>query len=198
MRGAMGNCRLKTLSVGLESLCLGQTNQFTKVDATPRPATSDVAAIELRFGREFDRRLTDSRVDKFSTWLVLLLLTGAAVLLHGYHPYVEDAEIYLPGIERILNPQLFPTGQKFFQSHASMSLFSNLVAYSMRATHLSLESGLFLWHVASIFLLLLAGREKTVHVHEKPAQTGFRFETAALYVHVSFYRRNRSHLASDS
>ena len=147
--------------MGLESVCLGQTNQFTKVDATPRPATSDVAAIELRFGREFDRRLTDSRVDKFSTWLVLLLLTGAAVLLHGYHPYVEDAEIYLPGIERILNPQLFPTGQKFFQSHASMSLFSNLVAYSVRATHLSLESGLFLWHVASIFLLLLACWELT-------------------------------------
>src|ERR1700674_18080 len=77
-----GNCRSKTLSVGLESLCLGRTNQFTKVDATPRPATSNVAGIELGFGQEFDRRLTDSRVGKFSTWLVLLLLTGAAVLLH--------------------------------------------------------------------------------------------------------------------
>jgi len=31
-----------------------------------------------------------------------------AWLVHGYHPYVEDAEIYLPGIEKIVNPSLFP------------------------------------------------------------------------------------------
>jgi len=77
-------------------------------------------------------------------------------LVHGYHPFAEDAEIYLPGVERILHPELFPTGQEFFLSHAHMTLFPNVVAFSLRVTHLPLEVGLFLWHLASIFLLLLA------------------------------------------
>jgi hypothetical protein len=76
--------------------------------------------------------------------------------VHGYHPFAEDAEIYLPAIEKILHPELFPVGQEFFLSHASLTLFPNLVAFSLRVTHLPLEAGLFLWHIASIFLLLLA------------------------------------------
>jgi len=74
--------------------------------------------------------------------------------VHGYHPFAEDAEIYLPGVERILHPQLFPVGQEFFLSHARLTFFPNLVALSLR--HLPFEMGLFLWHCASIFLLLLA------------------------------------------
>jgi hypothetical protein len=87
--------------------------------------------------------------------LLLLLLTLGALFIHGYHPYVEDAEIYLPGVERILNPQLFPMGGEFFWSHAHLTLFPNLIALSVRVTHLPLDVILFLWHVASIFLLLL-------------------------------------------
>ena len=87
--------------------------------------------------------------------MFLLALTAAALLTHGYHPYAEDAEIYLPGVERILNPALFPVGQEFFQSHARMTLFPNLVASSLRLTHLPFETGLLAWHTASIFLLLL-------------------------------------------
>jgi hypothetical protein len=83
-------------------------------------------------------------------------MTAGALLVNGYHPYAEDAEIYLPGVERILNPNLFPLGREFFAAHASLTLFPNLVALSIRITHLPFESGLLLWHVASIFLLLLA------------------------------------------
>ena len=39
---------------------------------------------------------------------ILLLLAFAAILVHGYHPGAEDAEIYLPGIEKRLDPSLFP------------------------------------------------------------------------------------------
>jgi len=97
-----------------------------------------------------------TRFEKGKSAVLLLLLAAAALFTHGYHPYAEDAEIYLPGVERILNPQLFPVGREFFQSHASMTLFPNLVAWSLRATHLPFEAGLFLWHVASVFLLLMA------------------------------------------
>jgi hypothetical protein len=100
--------------------------------------------------------VTEIHTGKYKTGLLLLALTAAALLIHGYHPYAEDSEIYLPGVERILNPALFPEGQEFFQSHASMTLFPNLVAFSLRVTHLPFEAGLLLWQTASIFLLLLA------------------------------------------
>lgn len=86
----------------------------------------------------------------------LLLLTVGSLLVQGYHPFAEDAEIYLPGVEKILHPELFPVGREFFLSHASLTFFPNVVAFSLRVTHLPMEAGLFLWHVASIFLLLLA------------------------------------------
>src|ERR1700694_3902745 len=86
---------------------------------------------------------------------LLLLLTLGALLVHGYHPWAEDAEIYLPGVEKILHSELFPFGAEFFQSHASLTLFPNLLAALLRTT-LSFEQVLFLVHLASIFLLLLA------------------------------------------
>jgi hypothetical protein len=94
--------------------------------------------------------------EKHKTLALLLLLTAGALLVNGYHPYAEDAEIYLPAVEKILHPGLFPVGQEFFASHASLTIFPDLVAFFLRVTHLSMEAGLFLWHLASIFLLLLA------------------------------------------
>jgi len=89
----------------------------------------------------------------------LLLLTAGALLVHGYHPWAEDAEIYLPGVEKILNPALFPFNTQFFASHAHLTLFPNLIAASVRWSHLPFEVALFLWQLASMFLLLLAGWE---------------------------------------
>ncbi|MGA8221571.1 MAG: hypothetical protein WB780_07940, partial [Candidatus Acidiferrales bacterium] len=87
---------------------------------------------------------------------VLLLLTVAAFTIHGYHPAVEDATIYVPGIMKILNPALFPYGAEFFQTHARLTLFPNLMAESVRISHASLSFVLLFWHLLSIFLLLLA------------------------------------------
>ena len=86
----------------------------------------------------------------------LLLLTLAALLVHGYHPWAEDAEIYLPGVEKILDPHLFPVNAQFFEAHAKSTLFPNLIAESVRLSHLPLDVVLFAWHVASVFLFLLA------------------------------------------
>ena len=88
--------------------------------------------------------------------LILLLLTFGALLVSGYHPFVEDAEIYLPGVEKLLHPELFPFNAQFFADHAGHTLFPNLIAGSVRLTHLSLSVVLFFWQSASIFLLLLA------------------------------------------
>jgi hypothetical protein len=119
--------------------------------------------------------------DKHKTLGILLLLTAGALLVHGYHPYAEDAEIYLPGVEKILHPELFPAGQEFFRSHASLTIFPNLVAFSLRVTHLPLEAGLFLWHVASIYLLLLACWElSSLFFPNAPARWGGVCLVAAL------------------
>lgn len=106
--------------------------------------------------KDFGKQVKLIPSNRSKTWLRLSLLSAAAVLVHGYHPFAEDAEIYLPGVEKILHPDLFPIGQEFFRSHASMTWFPNLIAFSLRLSHVGLLYGLFLWHIASIFLLLLA------------------------------------------
>ena len=93
---------------------------------------------------------------KRKEFLNLLLLTAGAVLVHGYHPYVEDAEIYLPGVKKILNPALYPFGGEFFLSHAHLTLFPRLIAWSVQLSHLPFDVAILVWQVLSIFLLLLA------------------------------------------
>jgi hypothetical protein len=79
-----------------------------------------------------------------------------AIIVHGYHPYSEDAETYLPSIEKALHPHLFPIGAEYFQLHARLTFFPQLIATSVRLFHLQLPWVLMFWQVASFFLFLLA------------------------------------------
>src|SRR5215470_8729119 len=88
--------------------------------------------------------------------LRLFLLALAAVLVHGYHLGVDDAEIYVPAVKHAADPSLYPFGSEFFMSHAGLSLFSNLVGGLARWSHLPVNFVIFAFHFASIFLLLLA------------------------------------------
>jgi hypothetical protein len=76
--------------------------------------------------------------------------------VHGYHPWAEDAEIYVPSVEKLLNPHLFPFNAQFFETHAHFTYFPDLVAAVVRASHLPLPYSLFFFHLISIFLLLFA------------------------------------------
>jgi hypothetical protein len=78
-------------------------------------------------------------------------LTVAAVFIHGYHLGVEDAEIYLPAARWFRHPQLYPLGREFFLSHAHLSIFGPLVAWTGRLTHLSMDWTFFAWYVATLF-----------------------------------------------
>lgn len=93
---------------------------------------------------------------KRKDFLVVLLLTVGAILLHGYHPWAEDAEIYLPGVLRTLHPQLFPHDQPFFESHAHLTLFPDLMAAIVRLSHLPFEWVLLVSHFVCVFLFLWA------------------------------------------
>ena len=98
---------------------------------------------------------------KLKDLLLLLLLTLSALVIHGYHPGIEDSEIYRSGIEKAFNPQLYPLRTEFFQSHAHLSLYAGLIAGSARLTHVSLAWTFLIWHLLSIFLLMLAAWELT-------------------------------------
>jgi hypothetical protein len=110
----------------------------------------------------------------------LALLTVIALLIHGYHPYAEDSEIYLPGVLKILNPSIFPANTEFFGEHAGHTLYPNLIAFSVRATHLPLPWAAFLWHLASIFLLLVASWRLASALFESESSDDERAHWAAV------------------
>jgi hypothetical protein len=86
----------------------------------------------------------------------LVLIAFLAVLVHGYHLGVDDAAIYVPAIKRAADPKLYPFGSEFFMSHAYWSLFPELVGTPARLMHLPIDFVIFSWHIACVFLLLLA------------------------------------------
>lgn len=93
---------------------------------------------------------------KRKEFALLLLLTFGALFVHGYHPAAEDAEIYIPGIVKILHPSYYPFGQEFFEANGRLTLFPHLLAGIVRLTDAPLDWVLFCGYMVSVFLLLLA------------------------------------------
>jgi hypothetical protein len=101
-------------------------------------------------------------------------MTAFALLLHGYHPGAEDAAIYLPAVKKDLHPDLYPFGAGFFMSHAHLTLFDDLVALSVRLTHVPLPIAILAWHLCCIFLLMAASFTfaQTLFKNDRDAWTG--------------------------
>jgi hypothetical protein len=85
----------------------------------------------------------------------LALLTPFVLLIHGYHPYADDAGIYVAGIRKIMNPALFTVDSSFVLTHTRFSIFSHLFAGTLRLFHIPLELGLLAAYLLSIFAFLL-------------------------------------------
>jgi len=81
-------------------------------------------------------------------------LTAAAFLIHGYHLGVEDGEIYIPSARKLLDPTLYPFATEFFLSHGKLSLFSPILAWTARLTHLSIDWTVLVWYVLTLFAML--------------------------------------------
>jgi hypothetical protein len=88
--------------------------------------------------------------------LRLVALTAAALWIHGYHLGAEDGEIYVPAAKKLLSPSLYPFATEFFLSHGHLSLFSPVLAWTARLTHLSIDWTIFGWYVLSLFGMLLS------------------------------------------
>lgn len=87
---------------------------------------------------------------------VIILLTAGALAIHGYHFAADDSGIYLAAVNKIIDPSLYPFGDEFFLSHDRLSVFALLLGKTARLTHLPVEAMVFAWHIASIFVFLLA------------------------------------------
>lgn len=86
--------------------------------------------------------------------LRLSALASAALLIHGYHLGADDAAIYVPGIKRAFDPELYSFGSQFFTMHARVSMFSTLVGDSARLSHLPIDWVILLWQWVGLLLLL--------------------------------------------
>lgn len=90
-----------------------------------------------------------------STFSLLAALTPAVLLIHGYHPFSDDAAIYVAGVRKLVHPSLFQQNAAFVLANTRLSLFAHLLAESVRVTRLPLSVVLLAAHLVSIFLFLL-------------------------------------------
>ena len=90
--------------------------------------------------------------------MVILVLSLATLLVHGYHPLAEDGGLYVAGIEFTLNPSLFPHFTEFVSEHLHFSIFAPVVASIIRASHLPLLDVLLILQFLTIALTLTAAR----------------------------------------
>jgi hypothetical protein len=81
------------------------------------------------------------------------------LLVHGFHPFANDAGIYVAGILRMLHPGLYPLNSAFVETFARHSIFAAAIAAAVRVSHLALAWVLFSAHLLTIFLFLTASRQ---------------------------------------
>ena len=92
---------------------------------------------------------------RYSGISILAFLTGAAVLVHGYHLGVEDQEVYLSAIRKGLDPGLYPHNSEFFMTQMRGTIFCKFFVFLIQVCHLPIDALLFAFHLLSIFLILL-------------------------------------------
>jgi hypothetical protein len=105
-----------------------------------------------------------------STLMRLVALTPAVLLIHGYHPFSDDAGIYVAGVRKLLDPSLYRPDAAFVLANTRLSLFAHAIAATVRVTHLPLAVMLLIAHLASIFLYLLGCWCVASHVFARSAE----------------------------
>ncbi len=93
-----------------------------------------------------------------------ILLIPTVLLIHGYHPWSDDAAIYISGLRKMIQPSLYPGDAAFVLAHTKVSVFSHLLALLASAFQLRLEPLLLLAYVLSAFLFLYACRSFALRV----------------------------------
>ena len=103
-------------------------------------------------------RVKDRTCARERSLLWIALLTPAVLLIHGYHPFSEDAGIYVAGVRKLADPSLYQHDAAFVLANTRFSLFADLLAAILRITGIRLSYVLLFTHLASIFAFLFACR----------------------------------------
>jgi hypothetical protein len=85
-----------------------------------------------------------------------VLLTPVVLVVHGFHPFANDAGIYAAGIRHILDPSLYPLNAGFVTAFTRLSIFPWAMAALVRILHLPLAWVLLLAQLGSIYFFLCA------------------------------------------
>ena len=85
----------------------------------------------------------------------IVLLALIALFILGYHPFTDDAAIYVAGVEKTVHPALFQQHTEYILPHLQHSLFSFATGWMIRLTHLPLLPALFATYVISLWLMTL-------------------------------------------
>jgi hypothetical protein len=114
-----------------------------------------------------------------SPLLLLAALTPAVLLVHGYHPFADDAGIYVAGIRKLLHPGMYQPDAPFVLANTRLSVFAHLMAWMVRIGHLRLSALLLATHLVSIYLYLLAGWNVAARIFSRTADRWFAVAFAA-------------------
>jgi hypothetical protein len=91
--------------------------------------------------------------------LALAGMALLAILIHGFHPYADDAGIYVSGVVLALHPNRFGLSTPFIADYTHLSIFSWLVADVVRLTRLPLSAVLLGFQFGGFWLLLAGCRQ---------------------------------------
>ena len=98
------------------------------------------------------RRATSARMGLAASSALAVI----ALFIGGYHPYVEDGGAYLPGIIKILHPDLYPAWTGFVTAQSRFSQFAPIMADLVRSTGLGMMAFVFVVYVASVWTTIYA------------------------------------------
>jgi hypothetical protein len=84
----------------------------------------------------------------------LLAISALTFLVHGYHPFADDAGLYVAGVEKLLDPTLFPAGMRFILSETRIESFYPLVIGVTKMLGGSLEGALLLLYLLTLIAFI--------------------------------------------
>jgi hypothetical protein len=90
------------------------------------------------------------------------------LLIQGYHPYADDGAIYVAGIEKVVDPALFPVHDAYVLPHLQHSLFSYAIGWLIQASHVPLGYALFATYLLSIWLTIYACYRLAARLFQDP------------------------------
>ncbi|HEX3471447.1 MAG TPA: hypothetical protein VHT28_09705, partial [Silvibacterium sp.] len=113
--------------------------------------------------------ISSTREVTVSPILILAVLTPAVWFVHGYHPFADDAGIYVAGIRKLADPTLYQPDAAFVLANTRFSVFAHFFAAVVRTTRIPLAYLLLATHLTSIFVFLLSCWSLARRIFASPA-----------------------------